>query len=385
MSPPTPSQSDTAAHDPEIAFLLGLPFHRMTMADTVNAAVEAVETAIPRYFVTANADFVAQAYDNDRLREILLHAHRAVCDGMPLIWLSRLFPPALPERVAGSDLVFELFQQGSQRNWRFFFLGSDEATLAKTEAVLAERYPGLQVCGSFSPPFAAVEDWPNAEIAKQIQLAKPHVLLVAVGCPKQEYWIARYASELNIPLAIGIGASLDFIAGRQVRAPRWMQKTGTEWIWRMATDPGRLMARYWKDFRYLARLSFIQWRLTRRHHIRALDLAAQSDAAASASKNVTHIHWVGSVEAANLSLHVLPDNPTQPLLLDLSDVSFMDSAGIGHLIKFARRCREAAQPFALFRPSPQVQKIIAALHLQREFSIVEDAALFPATQTKVSK
>jgi N-acetylglucosaminyldiphosphoundecaprenol N-acetyl-beta-D-mannosaminyltransferase len=377
MKAATPSLS-TPAIEPDITFLLGLPFHRMTMADTVATAVEVVESRTPHYFVTANADFVAQAHDNQRLRDILVHAHRAVCDGMPLIWLSRLFPPALPERVAGSDLVFELFREGNARQWRFFFLGSDEATLKTTRAVLATRYPSLQVCGYFSPPFAAVEDWPNEAIAQQIQSTAPDVLLVAVGCPKQEYWIAQHARQLNIPLSVGIGASLDFIAGRQVRAPRWMQKTGTEWIWRMATNPSRLVARYWKDFRYLAHLSYIQWRLTRRKQTRALEMT--SDTAPAAADNATgavRLCWVGSIEIGNLGLHPLPEGPSRALLLDLSDVTFIDSAGVGHLLKVARRCRQAGQPFALFKPSPQVEKIIACLHLQREFPVVTDAAQFP--------
>lgn len=367
----------SANSEPEVAFLLGLPFHRLTMDETVGECVAVVEAGKPRYFVTANADFVAQAYENERLREILVHAHRAVGDGMPLVWLSRLFPPRLPERVAGSDLVFELFREGNERGWRFFFLGSDEATLATVGGVLEKRYPGMTVAGSFSPPFAPVEKWPNEEIARQIRAARPHVLLVAVGCPKQEYWIYRYARDLQVPLAIGIGASLDFISGRQVRAPRWMQKTGLEWVWRMATDPGRLVARYWKDFRYLFRLGFRQWRLTRRGQARPLDLRSSPANFESVAPGVQPLCWVGSVEAANLHLHPLPPLGAGPMLLDLSDVTFMDSAGIGRLLQVVRQCREAEQPFALLRPSPQVRKIIAALRLESQLPVIEKAEDFP--------
>lgn len=370
--------SNPAAKDePEVAFLLGLPFHRMTMRETVAEAIRVVERGIPRYFVTANADFVAQAYENPRLRDILVHAHRAVCDGMPLVWLSRLFPPRLPERVAGSDLVFELFREGSARAWRFFFLGSDEATLATVGEVLAKRYPGLTVAGSFSPPFAPVEKWPNEEIARAIQEARPHVLLVAVGCPKQEYWISQYGSRLNVPLSIGIGASLDFISGRQVRAPRWMQKTGMEWIWRMGTDPGRLVARYWKDFRYLFRLAFRQWRLTRQSQARPLDLRTVSADTPVAGDHVSVLTWVGTVEAANVAFHALPPEQGRPVLLDLADVTFMDSAGIGRLLQVARQCRDTKQPFALLRPSPQVRQILKNLRLEAQLPIVENPADFP--------
>jgi N-acetylglucosaminyldiphosphoundecaprenol N-acetyl-beta-D-mannosaminyltransferase len=361
--------------EPRVAFLAGLPFHLMTMADTVAEAIRVVEERTPRYFVTANADFVAQAYENKRLRDIVIHAHRAVCDGMPLIWLSRLFPPALPERVAGSDFVFELFREGNDRGWRFFFLGSDEPTLAKASQILRQRYPGMILAGAFSPPIAKVEEWPNETITSLIQETKPDVLLVAVGCPKQEYWIDAFSKSLGIPLSVGIGASLDFIAGKQVRAPRWMQKAGLEWVWRMLTDPGRLVARYWKDFRYLFVLSIKQWRLTRRSQGNTLNL--QAEAQTSGTSHQAHVlAWVGTVEAGNVDAHPLPPPGNPIILLDLSDVTFIDSAGIGRLLQAARQCREQQQAFALLRPSPQVRRIIDSLRLDGQFIMIENPADF---------
>lgn len=370
--PGSPSKSE-----PDVSFLLGLPFHRLTMAETVAEAIAVVEAGKPRYLITANADFVAQAHENKHLREIIVYAHRAVVDGMPLVWLSRLFPPRLPERVAGSDLVFELFRQGSERGWRFFFLGSDASTLVEVESFLSRSFPGLTVAGRISPPYGAIEDWPNEEIAAQIRESRPQVLLVAVGCPKQEFWISRYARDLAVPLSIGIGASLDFISGRQVRAPRWMQKTGLEWVWRMGTDPGRLASRYWKDFRYLCRLGWLQWRLTRRRQARPLDLRADAPSILGFAPGVQRLSWAGTVEASNLHLHSLPSEGTCHVLLDLSDVTFMDSAGVGHLIQVSRRCREAEQAFALLQPSPQVRKIIAALRLESQLPVLESAGSFP--------
>lgn len=349
------------------------------MPETVAEAIRVVEAGLPRYFITANVDFVAQAHENTRLQDILVHAHRVVCDGMPLVWLSRLFPPVIPTRVAGSDLVFELFRAGNERQWRFFFLGSDEPTLTKTCQVLARDYPGLTVADTFSPPIAAVENWPNEEIARRVRQARPDILLVAVGCPKQEYWISQYASALGIPLAIGIGASLDFIAGRQTRAPRWMQKVGMEWFWRMLTDPGRLAARYWKDFRYLLRLSWLQWRFTRGGQQRDLNFQPLAEDNTAA---VQLLAWSGSVELANLAHHPLPASPTRPILLDLTDVTFIDSAGIGRLLQAARVCQQAGQPFGLLRPGAQVRQVISSLHLQNQFPTVEDAADFPPVSAR---
>ena len=250
-----------SAPERKVGFLLGLPFHVITMQETIDDAVARIDSGVPAYYVTANADFIAQAFHNEALKDILFHADRVVCDGMPLVWLSRYFKPALPERVAGSDMVFQLFAQAQQHRWKVYFLGSDDATLAQSKQILSRDYPDMQVVGTFSPPFGTVDSWPNEAILAEIKACRPDLLLVAVGCPKQEYWIHRYYLAAGVPLTIGIGASLDFICGTQTRAPRWVQQIGMEWSWRLLTNPKRLFKRYAKDFYYLLLLARQQRRL----------------------------------------------------------------------------------------------------------------------------
>ncbi|MGZ0655018.1 WecB/TagA/CpsF family glycosyltransferase [Coraliomargarita sp. W4R53] len=368
----------------QVAFLLGLPFHVITMDETIDDAVEAVEAKVPTYYITANVDFIAQAHDNGPLKDILFHAHRVVCDGMPLVWLSRYFHPVLPERVAGSDMVFRLFEQADQRAWKVYFLGSDEATLAQTKTILAERYPKMEVVGTFSPPFGTVESWPNEAILADVKASKPDLLLVAVGCPKQEYWISKYYKDAGVPLSIGIGASLDFICGTQVRAPVWIQKIGMEWSWRMLSDPKRLVKRYAKDLYYLVVLANRQRKITSQASKEVSNEAPPAvadrpvtesevvEAVTVSESDAQWISWSGEAERSVLESLEQPEDSSKAVFINLSAVTFMDSSAIGLLAKFARDARQADVAFGILQPADGVVKIIAAMHLSAQFPVYSD-------------
>jgi len=237
--------------EPPLSVVLGLPFHRTTMDETLDACEGYMNSSGSHYLVTPNVDITRLASKDARLRRILFAADRIICDGLPLVWLSSRQKTALPERVAGSDLTPKLLERCAQAGKSVYFFGSDEATLKKVSKVLGKRHPGLKIAGWSSPPLAPMEDWDNERHVEEIRAAAPDLLLVAFGCPKQEYWIDTYQKRCGVPFAMGIGASLDFIAGKQVRAPRLLQKIGLEWFWRMASAPRRLSGRYAADFSFL--------------------------------------------------------------------------------------------------------------------------------------
>ncbi|MDQ8193793.1 WecB/TagA/CpsF family glycosyltransferase [Coraliomargarita sp. SDUM461004] len=365
----------------QVAFLLGLPFHMITMDETIEDAVAAIAARNPSYYITANVDFIAQAHESEPLKDILFHADRVVCDGMPLVWLSRYFHPVLPERVAGSDMVFRLFSEANERAWKVFFLGSDATTLSQTKSILAQQYPKMEVVGTFSPPFGPVDSWPNEAILADIKGSQPDLLLVAVGCPKQEYWISKYYKEAAVPLSIGIGASLDFICGTQVRAPVWIQKIGMEWCWRMLSDPKRLVKRYAKDLYYLVVLANLQRRITsqatsEKDQSAAADRESAQDAGTATvdirNQDVQWISWSGEAERSVLETLERPADTTKPVFINLSAVSFMDSSAIGLLAKFARDARKAKVAFGIVQPADRVVQIIEAMHLSSQFPVYAD-------------
>ena len=168
-----------------------------------------------------------------------------------MLWASILFGRPLKERVTGVDLIPELAKLSAERGYRIFMLGSEEKNSKQAADVLEQRYPGVQIVERYSPPVKPLEQMDDQDILQRIHLAKPDILLVAFGNPKQELWIDRNRERLNVPVMIGIGGSLDMIAGSLRRAPRMIQKLQLEWMFRMFQEPRRLFPRYARDFRAL--------------------------------------------------------------------------------------------------------------------------------------
>ncbi|MGN6556276.1 MAG: WecB/TagA/CpsF family glycosyltransferase, partial [Verrucomicrobiota bacterium] len=162
----------------------------------------------------------------------------------------------LPERVAGADLVPELIRLAAENGHRIFLLGATPEAAAKAVERLRRRYPNLAIAGCYSPPFKPLLAMDHDEIIRRVTAAQPDLLFVSFGCPKQEKWIAMHYRALGVPVCIGVGATIDFLAGAVRRAPVCMQRTGTEWLFRLAQEPRRLFKRYAMD------LAVFAWRIS---------------------------------------------------------------------------------------------------------------------------
>ncbi len=227
--------------------IMDVPFDVVTMAQTVERIGDMVTSRQPHYLATANVDFLVQSSRDTELRRILDKAHMVVCDGTPLVWLSKWLGRPLPERVAGSDLVPELLAKAEKAGWRVFFLGGERGVLAEAVRNVETQYPELEVAGAYSPPFAPLDKMNHDAINRRIREAAPDILLVSFGCPKQEKWIARNYQALGVPVSVGVGATIDFLAGSMRRAPVWMRRCGLEWVFRLLQEPRRLLKRYAAD------------------------------------------------------------------------------------------------------------------------------------------
>ncbi len=231
--------------------VLGLRLARLSFRQTVDRVEALIRQGRPSFFITANLHYAMLCQRDARLREVNQKAAFLTADGMPLVWLSRLLGQRLPERVTGADLVWTLCQRAAQKGYRVFLLGGGPGVAEQATAILQRRYPGLQIVGVEAPVLENLTGPEHAQLLERIRQARPDLLFAAFGQPKGELWLAEHIEQLGVPAAVQIGAGLDFIVGRQSRAPGWMQRAGLEWLWRFLWEPGRLGRRYLADGLFL--------------------------------------------------------------------------------------------------------------------------------------
>lgn len=218
--------------------MLGVRVDCVDMAESLAAIAEMVQTGGPtRLVATVNPEFVMRARGDPDFGRVLEEAELCVPDGAGVVWAMRRQGCRGQVRVTGSDLVPELCRVCAERRWRPFFLGAGPGVGSEAAHRLQQRIPGLAVAGVHAGAPGAEED---EESVRMIQAARPDLLLVAYGQVKQELWVARNRDRLPVPVAIGVGGSLDFIAGRVRRAPSPVQRAHLEWLWRLAIEPWRV-------------------------------------------------------------------------------------------------------------------------------------------------
>ena len=230
----------------------GLPLAPFTYSETLDQVDRLIAARRPCYFITANLHYAMLSRRDPRLGEVNRNAAFLVADGMPLIWYSRLGPRPLAERVAGSDLIYGLAERAARRGYRVFLLGGMPEVTRQTAENLCRRYPGLNLVGSETPMLDALSDQEHDALLERIKRTRPDLLLIAFGQPKGEIWMARHCAFLGVPVCVQLGASFDFVAGHVTRAPRWMQRSGTEWLYRIWQEPRRMIPRYFADAVFLA-------------------------------------------------------------------------------------------------------------------------------------
>jgi N-acetylglucosaminyldiphosphoundecaprenol N-acetyl-beta-D-mannosaminyltransferase len=225
---------------------------------------------------TPNVDHVVKAESSEAFREAYRHVSLSLADGMPLVWVGRLLGCQLPERVAGSDILRPLLEMAARRRWRVYLLGGAPGSAELATRRLTEEL-GVQVVGWDDCRIASDGSDANGESIARARAAKPDLILVGLGPPKQELWIHRAADSVRPAVALGIGAGLDFIAGRYKRAPLWLRRTGFEWAYRLVQEPRRLWRRYLVEGPRFARIVFSTWMSPRSGRVRELPPVPQVD------------------------------------------------------------------------------------------------------------
>lgn len=258
-------------------------------------------------------------------------------DGMPVVWAAKMMGVPLKARVTGADLLPRLFALSEQKQRRIFLLGATEERSDRAMQRIRREFPAADICGRYSPPFQPLEKMDNDHILRLIEDAKPDILLVAFGNPKQEKWLHRHRDRINVPVCIGIGASIDFFSGMQSRAPLWMQKTGLEWIHRLASEPRRLAKRYTADGSFVAKYLSVQ----------LLALALQRKDKNQSSILLRHegqtpiLTVRGQFSAAiasELIERLAADKQHRALVIDFTETSCISADATGTLLHMAQRC-----------------------------------------------
>jgi len=231
--------------------ILGVRVHRMGMEEVLRCIERWIAERVPRMVITADANALVLAQQDVEFRVLLQTADLITPDGAGLLWAARRLKQPFPERVPGVELVAQLVRMSHERGYRLYFVGAAPGVAQRAAHALQQSFPNAQIVGVDHGYFHPDEE---PAILKRIAAACPDVLLVGMGMPRQEKWIARHKERLGVPVSVGVGGSFDVYGGVVRRAPRWMQRYGLEWLWRLLHDPRKIA-----KVRNLPRFVWLVW------------------------------------------------------------------------------------------------------------------------------
>ena len=358
--------------------ILGVPIDPLTLDQCVNRVFKLVDEYSshkrPHYVATVNADFLCNAHgiwysttSQSELLESLRRADLLTADGMPVVWLARLMGTPISERVTGADLVPRLLEEAALRGKSVYFLGGEEATTRKAVAILQARHPALTIAGVACPWIKLATEGASEEdeeIIASINQSGADILLLNLGNPKQELWFHRNRATLQAPVAIGIGGTLNFIAGDTPRAPSWMQATGLEWLFRLGAEPTRLWKRYATNLIKLPLLALPS--ALRQLTKRAVNGHSEGDTSTGPIR-ITFEH--GEVEQS-ACLWVVPPTLSSPLpnvlqatagrvILDFSVCTGVTEKGLSDLLLLYRRAANSRTNLDAINLSASLRRVLS--------------------------
>ncbi|GAB4436488.1 MAG: WecB/TagA/CpsF family glycosyltransferase [Anaerolineae bacterium] len=226
------------------ANILGVGISPLTLPQAVAQISGWIEAGSRHYVSVCTVHTVIECRRSQEMRRAVNSAGLATPDGMPLVWLSRRQSAQPVSRVYGPDLMLALCQASAETGYRHYFLGGAPGVAELLAREMQARFPGLQVAGSYSPPFRPLSPAEDAQLVAQLNQASADIIWVGLGTPKQDLWMAAHRPRLSAAVLIGVGAAFDIHTGRVPQAPRWMQRAGLEWLFRLWQEPGRLWYRY---------------------------------------------------------------------------------------------------------------------------------------------
>lgn len=347
--------------------IMGLPIDSLTADDAIEVMDRLIQSGGTHQVCPVNVDVWLNSLADPHLHRIMAGCTLVLADGMPLVWASGLLGSPLPERVTGIDLVPRLAALSARKGYRIFLLGGKPGVAERAAHVLERMAPGAQIVGTFAPAEENLIRMDHAEILDRIHAARPDILLVALGNPKQEKWIWMHRKRLGVPLSMGVGGSFDILVGDTRRAPRWIQHSGLEWAMRFVQEPARLGPRYLRDFvglgRRLPQALLAAW--MQRPYFGTTRVVT------STTPQVMHVEIHG-----RLGLEVMEPLQRamgaailngQVVVVHLDKVRQATAAGFGVLLDVRRELLEAGLSLALADLTFKIRFLLHAWHLQPLF------------------
>ncbi len=227
--------------------VLGAGISILNLRTALDAIAAAVREKRKGYICVTGVHGVMEAQDDAAFKKILNGAFLCTPDGMPMVWAGKLNGHREMSRVYGPDLMLEVCAWSETSGAKHFFYGGADGVAEQLAHKLREKFPKLQVAGTFTPPFRALNEVELKQLSEKISATKPDILWVGLSTPKQEKFMAEFLPKLDVPLMVGVGAAFDFHSGRTKQAPRWMQRSGLEWFFRLCSEPRRLGKRYLRN------------------------------------------------------------------------------------------------------------------------------------------
>lgn len=226
------------------ANVLGVRVSAVNLANAVRLAEDWIALGSPGYVCVTGVHGVMEAHRNSDFRKILNHAIMTLPDGMPMSWVGHVQGFRKMDRVFGPDFMSTMCRLSVERGYRNFLYGGQPGVAELLRNSLQTKFPGLQIVGTYAPPFRELSPWEEQEITDQVRRSRPHILWVGVSTPKQERFMAQYFKRLDVPLLVGVGAAFDYHTGRLRDCPDWIKRAGLQWLHRLLQEPRRLWRRY---------------------------------------------------------------------------------------------------------------------------------------------
>jgi len=239
--------------------ILGVKINELTVQRTINIMHNWIMNKERKYIILTGAHGIIEMQNDEQLREINNKADLVTPDGMPEVWLGKLKGFKNIEKVYAPDIMEENFKISVENGYKHFFYGGNKGVANKLKRILEKKYKGIEIVGTYCPPFRPLEEKEKDDVIKQINNSEADIVWCGLGCPKQDKWIKEFRPLLKSQILIGVGAGFDFLSGEKPLAPKWIQTSGFEWFFRVFSDPKRMLKRFLKVVPLFIFLNFQQF------------------------------------------------------------------------------------------------------------------------------